>query len=166
MVGVLTFFAGPIGRWLVMGLMVAVFGAWCWFKGNAHGTAKLTEYQGRQAIEAVRIVTKRGEVTNQVITKYVKVAGETQIVTVTLMKEVDRYAETNAGSCLDVGWGRLHDAAAANRVPNPGPPAPGPVRAPPAAPAVERPRITDSGGGAFHGHLELRAASSLRRPPG
>ena len=99
-----------------MVLMVAAFGAFAWFKGNEHGTQKLIDYQAAQAKEAVRIVTKRGEVTTQVVTKYIKVAGETKVVTQEVEKEVVRYA--NHTGCLDVVWRRLHDAAALNRIPD------------------------------------------------
>lgn len=97
-------------------IFLAVYGAVCWFKGNEHGTQKLTEYIGEQAKEAVRIVTKQGEVTTQVVTEYVKVKGATQVVTQTVEKEVVKYADSNPGSCLDPAWRRLHDDAAANKV--------------------------------------------------
>lgn len=153
-------------RLLAYALAALALFAFGWVKGNDHGTQKLTEYVGKQAVEAVRIITKRGAVTTQVITKYIEVAGKTKVVTETVEKEVVKYADANPGSCLDYGWGRLHDVAALNRVPGPGSPAPGPVRTPPAAPAAERPRVAEGGGGAVHGHLQLRQASSLRGSPG
>lgn len=80
--------------------------------GYRRGEKKLYEYQAEQANAAVAIVTKRGAVTEKVITKYVKVAGKTQVVTNTIEKEVLKYA--NAGTCLDDDWRMLHDAAANN----------------------------------------------------
>jgi hypothetical protein len=115
----LAFFAGPFGKWVVIGVLIAAFGAWSWFKGNEHGTAKLTEYIGKEAAQAVRVAGVRAGVTTQIVTRYVKVAGETKIVTQTVEKEVVKYAESNPGYCLDTGWRRLHDAAALNRLPDP-----------------------------------------------
>lgn len=167
--GALSIFTGPyalLAKWGVIALLVASFGGYCWIKGNAHGTAKLTEYQGKQAIEALRIGTARESVTREVAIRYVKVAGATQVITNTVEKEVVRYAFENTGSCLDFGWQRLHDAAALNRLPDPRPPVDDPVRTPPAAPAGGRPRLTESGGGAGYSHLQLRSAPSLRGPNG
>ena len=56
----------------------------------------------------------------RVVDRYVKVKGDTQVVTETITKEVVRYADANPGTCLDAGWRLLHDAAAANTVPDPG----------------------------------------------
>lgn len=117
--GVLSFFAGPLGKWVVIGLLVAVFGGWCWFKGNEHGTAKLTEYIGEQAKEAVRIVTARGKVTERIVTEYIRVAGETKVVKETTEKEVVRYETLKLDrTMLSTAAVSLHDAAAANAVPD------------------------------------------------
>lgn len=101
-------------------LAVAVFAlalvAFGWFKGNAHGTQKLFDYKAEQATEAVRINTARNIVTEKIVKQYIKVAGETKIVTETVEKEVVRYAEANPGYCLDLEWRRLHDRAALNTV--------------------------------------------------
>ncbi len=112
----LAFFAGPLGKWVIIGVLVAAFGAFSWFKGNEHGTQKLIDYKGEQAAEAVRIVTKRGEVTERVVTEYIKVAGKTQVVTQAVEKEVVRYAEKNRTFTLDSEWRSLHDRAALNTV--------------------------------------------------
>ena len=121
-------------RILAIGLAcVALFG-YGWFKGNAHGTQKLIDYQAEEAKEAVRIAKAREVVTTQVVTKYVQQAAKTQVVTQTVEKEVVRYADANPGSCLDVGWRRLHDAAATNSLPDP---TPGTDAAPGAAEALE-----------------------------
>ena len=114
------FFAGPQGvvaKWAVIALLVAAFGAFSWFKGNEHGTQKLIDYQGRQATEAVRINTARSAAAAKVVTKYVQVKGDTEVVTQTIEKEVIKYADSNAGFCLDGAWRVLHDRAAANAVP-------------------------------------------------
>jgi len=116
----LAIFAGPYGmlaKWGLMALLVGAFGLWSWFKGNEHGTQKLIDYQAKQAIEAVRIAKGRETVTIQMIARYVKVQGATQVVTQTVEREVVRYAEANPGFCLDPAWRVLHDAAALNSIP-------------------------------------------------
>jgi len=133
----LAIFAGPyalLAKWGVIALLVAAFGGWAWFKGNEHGTQKLNDYIAKQATAAVRIAKGRNSVTVEVRTKYIKVAGQTQVRTEVIEKEVVRYAEANPGYCLDSGWRRLHDAAAANAIPGP---ASGTDVAPRAAEALE-----------------------------
>lgn len=139
-VNALAIFSGPyalLAKWGVIAALLAAFGGWCWVKGNEHGTEKLTEYIGKEAAARVVIVTKQGAVTEKIITRYVKVAGKTEVVTQTVEKEVVRYAEANPGYCLDVAWGRLYDAAAANTVPEPAGHSDGAERAPTAAGALE-----------------------------
>ena len=97
---------------------LAVYGGICWFKGDSYGTQKLTEYQAAQMKEAVRIVTKQGEVTTQVVTKYVQVAAKTQATAQTIEKEVVKYETLKLDrTLLSVAAVRLHDSAAANAVP-------------------------------------------------
>lgn len=124
-------------RIIVIALLALALFGYGWFRGNEYGTAKLADYIGKQAVEAVRIVTKQGVVNTQVVTKYVKVAGETKIVTEAVEKEVIKYAEANPGYCLDARWRRLHDAAATNTVPDAAGATDGTVRAPRAAEALD-----------------------------
>lgn len=96
------------------------FGAWCGFKGYELGRSKLDDYIGKQAVEAVRIVTRQGEVTERVVTKYIKVKGETQVRTQVVEKEVIRYVEAGLDRYpLSRAAVVLHDAAALNAVPDP-----------------------------------------------
>ena len=114
-------------------LAAAVLGI-TWMHGYGKGSARLFEAQAEQARAAVAIVLKQGAVTERVVTRYVEVAGATQVVTQYVDREVSRYAESNPGSCLDPDWRRLHDLAASNRLPDaPGAPH-GPVRTPDTAP--------------------------------
>ena len=136
----LAIFSGPyalLAKWGVIALLVAAFGGWAWVKGNEHGTQKLINYQAAQAVEAVRVNTARAQVTTKVLIKYVKVAGETQVVTETIEKEVIRYAEANPGYCLDPAWRVLHDSAASNTVPPAAPRVDAAGGAPKAAEAIE-----------------------------
>jgi hypothetical protein len=132
-------FAGPyaaLAKWGVIALLCAAIFGFGWVKGNQHGTGKLTEYQGAQAVASAALVVKQGKVTERIVTKYVKVRGETQTVTQTVEKEVVRYAESNPGLCLDADWRRLHDAAALNTVPDGAARTDGEGGAPPAATAL------------------------------
>lgn len=149
-------------RYLVYGALALAVMGMAWIHGYSRGERKLYTYQAEQAREAVRIIKARGEVTERVVTRYIKVAGETQVVTNTVEKEVVRYATLNPGSCLDPGWGRLHDAAARNQLPEPEPPADGPLRAPAAAPAGAGPRPADGRAGDGHGDGQLRPPPPLR----
>ena len=117
MLGVLSFLGGPIGRWLIIALIGAALFGFGWVRGNEHGTAKLSEYIGKQAEEAVRIVTKRGEITVQVITKYVKVQAKTADVAKAVDEGVKEYAKRNRGFTLDTEFRSLHDRAALNALP-------------------------------------------------
>ena len=123
-------------RILAMALAAAALYGLGWFRGNEHGTAKLTEYIGEQAREAVRIVTRRGEVTQKVVREYVKIAGKTEFIVQEITKEGIKYADVNPGFCLDARWRLLHDGAAANAVPDPAAGADGAGGAPLAAEAL------------------------------
>lgn len=104
-----------IERYIIYGLVIlGVLGA-AWGHGYMKGSNRLYAYQAEQAKEGARVVVKQGAATERVVTRYIKVAGATQTVTVTVEKEVERYA--NTGYCLDGAWRRLHDAAASNAVP-------------------------------------------------
>lgn len=132
-------FSGPwgwlarIGVYAALALAVGLYG---WFKGNEHGTQKLTDYIAKEATEKVRIAKARDVVTTQVVTKYVKVQGDTRTITQYVEKEVVKYAESNPGYCLDARWRSLHDAAASNRLPGTGPEANDSSGAPKAATAI------------------------------
>jgi len=108
-----------------------------WFKGYAQGSQKLIDWQAKEATNALRVIKGQDRVTEAVVTHYVAVQGQTKVVTQTITKEVVRYADSNAGNCLDPAWRLLHDAAAANRVPDPGLKPDGAAGAPTAAAALE-----------------------------
>lgn len=107
---------------LAAALFVTGFVAGLRLEGQRHA-----EYIAEQARQAVAVVVRQGKVTERVLTRYLKVKGDTQVVTVTVEKEVQNYA--NAGSCLDDSWVRLHDAAAANALPRSAERANDPMRA-------------------------------------
>lgn len=111
-----------LAKWGVIAFLAAAIGGFGWIKGNQHGTQKLTDYQGKQAIESIKVITRQGEATERTFIEYVKVAGKTKVVTETVEKEVVKYVDSKplALACmLDNRWLRLHDAAALNAVPPP-----------------------------------------------
>jgi hypothetical protein len=90
-----------------------------WIKGNSHGSQKLFDYQQKQASEATRIAKARTVVTERVLTKYLTTAGATQVVTNTIEKQVIHYENAKLDTCiLSAAARELHDAAAANRLPD------------------------------------------------
>jgi hypothetical protein len=157
----LTLLLGQWQRLALYGALVAVVCGFVYFKGYQHGRDQLDQYVAAQALEATRIVTRQGKVTEKILTRYVEVAGATHTVTETVEKEVIRYADANpAGLCLDADWRRLHDSAAANTFPGaPGAP-PGGLRAP--AEPTPGPTFPWRRPGPPDRHGELREASSLR----
>ena len=128
-----------LGAWqriAIYTLIATTIGIAIWGHGYHKGSIKLYEYQAEQARAAVVIVTKRGAVTEKVITKYIKVRGETQYVTQYVEKEIPVYEKSNPGYCLDGAWRRLHDAASANSVPESPALSDGEIGAPKAAEAI------------------------------
>lgn len=68
---------------------------------------------------AVRIVREQGAVTERVVTKYVKVQGETKTKIEYRDREVIKYVQANLDQFpLSNAFVSLHDAAAANTVPD------------------------------------------------
>lgn len=118
MAGILAFFAGPFGKWAIIGLLVVSAFGYGWVKGNGHGTAKLNAYIFAQMNEETRIAGVRVKVTKEIVTKYLEKVGATETITKEVEKEVVRYANTNPdGLCIDAEWTRLHNAAATGAVP-------------------------------------------------
>ena len=69
---------------------------------------------------AIRIVKEQGAVTERVVTKYVKVKGETQTKIEYRDREVTKYEAAKLDQCpLSNAFVSLHDSAAANAVPDP-----------------------------------------------
>lgn len=120
MTGILAFFAGPFGKWAIIGLLVAAVAAFSWFKGNEHGTEKLNTYVAKQAAESTRIAGVRSVITERVVMKYLTVTvPKTQLVTNTIEKEIVRYEAAKLDTCnLSVAGVVLHDSAALNAVPD------------------------------------------------
>lgn len=145
-------------RWIVLAAVSAALFGYGWFKGNSHGTAKLTAYQGEQAKAALKVITRQGEITERVVTKYRDRVTKGETVTKTIKEEVTKYVESKplALSCvLDMRWVRLHDAAANGAVP----PAPSPTDAAPGAfsAATALPIVTDNYAACWRNYDRLEA---------
>lgn len=126
MIGILSLVVGNWQRVLAYGIVAVAIAGTIWMHGLFTGRATLHEYRGAQAITGAKVVIRQGAVTERVLTRYIEVAGKTQVITETIHNEVVRYADRNPGSCLDAEWRLHHDASAAHAVP-------GPARAPDAA---------------------------------
>ena len=106
-----------LNPWILL-VLASLLGV-AWFKGYQVGAGKLETYRTEQFTAATKINTQRAAVSTAAEIRYVKVAGATKVITETIEKEVIRYADSNPGYQLDGAWRVLHDAAAANTVPNP-----------------------------------------------
>ncbi len=116
MTSILAFFTGGIGRWLVgaAALMALLLMA------RMHWIQQGREQILRESAAAVvKIVEKQGKVTERVVTRYIKVAGETKVITNTIEKEVIKYATANLDQCvLSNAFVVLHDSAAVGSIPS------------------------------------------------
>lgn len=145
--GAMGFIIGQWQRLAIYALLAVILlgGAAGW--GYHKGVQRLWDYQAEQARETVKVVVKQGQATERVVTRYVRVQGETRVVTETIEKEIPTYVVQNPGLCLDPGWRRLHDSAAANAIPA----APGATDAEAAAPSAAAALETVTGNyGAHH----------------
>ena len=108
-------------RWAGLALIVVGSMGYGWMKGDQHGTKKLTDFQGQQAIAAQKIITRHGEITERVVMQYRDRVVKGDTITKTIEKKVTEYVESKplALSCmLDSRWVRLHDAAAIGEIPD------------------------------------------------
>lgn len=128
---------------VVVPLLVGLVGVLVGFGlGGKYVYGKWLDEKAAQAVQAVKIVTRQGAVTERVLTQYRDRVQVREGATTTIEKEVTKYVESKplALACmLDVRWMRLHDAAAAGAVPPPATAAdaaPGTVTAAAALPVV------------------------------
>jgi hypothetical protein len=115
-----TLIPGPY-RWLAMALLAVALVALGWVKGAIHVQAEWDFEVSKQAVQVAMVKDRQAEATVHVVTQYVdrvKVLRETGE---TIIKEVPVYVPIEADSACVVpgGFVRLHDAAAAGRIPVP-----------------------------------------------
>lgn len=106
-------------RLLAMAALAVALVGFGWVKGAGHVQAEWDVATGKQALQVAIVKHRQAEATVQVVTKYidrVKVVRETGD---TIIKEVPVYVpvEADAACVLHRGFVRLHDAAAAGRIP-------------------------------------------------
>lgn len=104
-------------RPLLYAAIALVIGAAGFTAGSLYVSGKWKDAEAARAVEAVKIVTRQGTVTERVVTRWRERAGETKTVTATIEKEVVRYVPASADFSLPLGWRLLHDAAALGAVP-------------------------------------------------
>jgi len=109
------------GGLLVRALVVALVIGAAYAAGQIHGRGavydKWNDAIAEQAAQASKIITRQGEVTVQVVTRWKERRAELQTITQTIEKEVPRYVTPAADPVLPLGWRLLHDAAAYGAVP-------------------------------------------------
>lgn len=112
----LAIFEGPyalLAKWGVIAALLAAFGGWAWVKGDEHGTEKLTDYIGKQAVQTVRIAAARVVIVKEIETKYVDRVRVIYQRGATIEREVKVYVteKDDAGCVVPVGFVREHNAA-------------------------------------------------------
>lgn len=114
----LSFFARPPGSWIACALAV-VFGIW-WYGHHQYNNGYLAAQE--EAAGAARpIIVKQGEITHDVVTKYITVAAETKAKTIIRIKEVPIHVseKADAACIVPVGFVRVFNDAAHGPVPGP-----------------------------------------------
>lgn len=102
---------------LVAALIVGAAFSAGYVRGLRSGMERFNDYVAEQAQAAVQIVRRQGAATERVVTRYMKVKGDTEIVTRIVQQDIVKYVEAHSGGCIDPDWVRLHNAAAVNTVP-------------------------------------------------
>ena len=109
------FIFGGLSTYMIAAVAVAVVLGYTYMKGRQDGREAIL----RENVQAaVRIIREQGAVTERVVTKYVKVAGETKVKREVIEKEVIKYVESGLDSCpISNRAVVLHNASAANILP-------------------------------------------------
>lgn len=112
-------------RLLALALLAAVLVGFGWIKGAEHGQAQWDAAVQQQALQVAATRQKQAEATVKVVTEYVdRVVRVVRVVREkgdTIVKEVPVHVpvEADAACTINRGFVRLHDAAAANELPDP-----------------------------------------------
>lgn len=111
------FLAGPIVKLIALALAVAALFGLGYYRGYAAEKQAWDAAIAKQAVKSADTVIKAAENTAKVVTRYIKVKGDTQLVIETVEKEVIRYVDTPHPTCvLDRQFERVWDAGS-NRLP-------------------------------------------------
>ena len=96
----LALLVGPLGKFLGMLLLVAsIFGAG-YYRGAASVQQRWDAAVTVHAVRSAETVIKAAENTAQIVTRYIRVKGATQVHTETVEKEVVRYVEAMHPACF------------------------------------------------------------------
>lgn len=144
---------GPLGKILgVLALVALLFGTG-YFKGRAAVQQAWDAAIAQQAVAAAASVITQAENTAKVVVKYVKLKGDTKIVTQTIEKEVIHYVNARGDTCqlspeFESTFDRL--SGVLDQPPDGLPPTPGPAGGTPESPeaTVEDPAVLRAHGDA------------------
>lgn len=108
-------------RWIAIAILVAAACAIAWLKGAAHVHDQWDLANARQAAAVAARKAARAEATVQIVTRYVDRVQIVRDTTTATLAEVPRHVtqDDDARCTVNVGFIRVHDAAAAGRVPDP-----------------------------------------------
>ena len=106
-------------RLLILGIIAAALFGLGWLKGEGHVQDQWDAATSKQSFTAARVEKAQAQATVQVVTEYVDRVKIVRQAGETIIKEVPVYVSTEADAAcvLPRGFVRLHDAAAAGRVP-------------------------------------------------
>lgn len=115
-------------------LLAALLFGYGYYKGVSSVQARWDAAVSKQAMETSKTVIKQAQATAKVVTKYIYLKGEREIITETVEKEVVKYVDAPHPACVvPVEFERLWDSAAGHGLP------------PDASPAGRTDADTDSG---------------------
>ena len=102
----------------VLGVALVGFG---WIKGASHVQAQWAAAIQQQALQAAAVRERQAQATVEVVTQYVDRVRVVREKGDTIIKEVPVYVpvQADAACTINRGFVRLHDAAAAGKLPEP-----------------------------------------------
>ena len=112
---ILGIFTGPyalLAKWGVIAALCAAFYGFAWYRGDQHGTEKLTAYQGAQAVAEVKLRDAQIKVVHDIQTEYRDRIKTVYVKGDTITKEVTKYvtAADDTGCTIPVGFVREYGA--------------------------------------------------------
>jgi len=108
-------------RLLALAALAVALAGFGWVKGADHVRAEWDAATGKQALQVAGVKQRQANASVQVVTKYVDRIKVVREKGDTIIKEVPTYVtpEADARCVIPRGFVRLHDAAAANKIPDP-----------------------------------------------
>ncbi|MBF1165512.1 MAG: hypothetical protein HXL68_10765 [Dechloromonas agitata] len=106
-------------RLLILGIIAAALFGLGWLKGAGHVQDQWDAATSKQALQVATVEKEQAEATVRVVTEYVDRVKVVRQAGETIIKEVPVYvpAQADAACVVPRGFVRLHDAAAAGRLP-------------------------------------------------